>query len=256
MASNNKSDCAQARALLGPDAGPSESTSETRDARHHVEHCQDCQSLYAQHRSVADRLRVISNSQKSPGDLRAKVLAAINREETVAPSRTIKRFARWPVLGGLVAAAAALAIWIGGDPQTGLTGSAVAAAMQNAPTRDSMVTTESGSLQDWFRTHSIPVFEIPMIENAQLTGGRVIQLAGRQSAAVDFIKDGLQLTYVMAPVSEWLEELSIKDIMMLRSHGHEVALWEEDGTARAVLSPMPRRQLLEIAEQCKNKRIL
>ncbi len=211
MASNNKSDCAQARALLGPDAGPRESTSETRDARHHVEQCPDCQSLYAQHRSVADRLRIISDNQKSPGDLRAKVLAAINREGKVAPNRTIKRFAPWPVLGGLVAAAAALAIWIGGRPQTPLTESAVAAAMQNAPTRDSMATTESGSLQDWFQTHNIPIFDIPMIENAQLTGGRVIQLAGRQSAAVDFVKDGMQLTYVMAPVAEWLEELSLPE---------------------------------------------
>jgi len=257
--SNNLSDCARIRALLGPDVGPRESTPETRDAYDHLEQCQQCTSFFALQKSIAGRLRDISENQKPPGNLREHVLAAIDREENVAPRRTRKPVTPWPALGGLVAAAAALAIWIGVRPpssQDDLMGSTVAAAIQGAPTSDALITSESRSLQDWFQTRSIPLFDIPVIEDAQLTGGRVIQLAGRRSAAVDFVKDGLQLTYVMAPVLEWLEELPAEDIMTMSSDGYEIALWEEDGTTRAVFSSMPRRQVLEIAEQCKYKRIL
>lgn len=245
--------CSEARILLGPDPGPRPASPEVEDAFAHYRTCQGCQAFFDSHRRLAARLRRLSETQHAPDHLRHRIAAAL-AEETSAEGRVPpRRSARRWWAGGLVAAAAALAVWLSVarfDPMKPF----VEEAFGQVDSESVLTTTDRAPLAEWFAGHDVPPFEIPDVAGAQLARARVTSVGGIRSAAIDFVMDGIELTYLMVPTQRFLDEMNESDIVSLSSDGYEVALWMEDGTSRAVVSSMPRGQLMAVAEQCKYKR--
>gem|GEM_PF-5650991 len=245
--------CAEAQEILAPYPGPTRSTPEAREAFAHYETCPACKALFEDHRRLADSIRRVATTQRAPDYLRARILETIEAEQrAVVPTRP--KYGLW-VSGAIVAAAAALTLWLGGTqplpPDQGVT--PLIAAL-TTPDQPLLQTTSAPPLASWFVDQQIRPFEIPDIDNADLVGGRVTQVRGITSPLIDFVQDGIPVTYVMVPDQELLRGLTADGILTISTGDYEVAAWLEDGTFRAVLSRMPREQLLLIAEQCKYKR--
>ena len=239
-------DCRLARQHLAPEPGPRATSPDVEAAFRHYQGCRACQDFFETHRRLAGLVRRAGRGVHAPPDLAPRILAAVSRHEASATTALRSRRNLW--LGGVaVAAAAVLTLWlgppVGSDPLTARPFVEQALAV-DGPARATPALAP-GPLDQWFRSQQIHGFEIPDIEQA------------RMSAAVDFeTPTGFQVTYIMVPDTRLFGGVNESDIMTMSSDGWEVAMWVENGTARAVISQMPRGDLLTIAEQCKNKRIL
>ncbi len=103
----------------------------------------------------------------------------------------------------------------------------------------------------------VPEFDIPDIPNAKIAGARLTTIDGLTSAVIDFVQDdGSPITYLMVPKAKIVDEMDAERIIARTSKQYEVAMWQEDGTARALFADMPREQIISIAELCKFKRAI
>lgn len=247
-------DCSQARLQIGPDLGPQNPSEDNDAAFAHYENCGACQSFYQIQSALSLRLRAASTA-KASNALRDAVLARAVTEATPGVSSLSRPKRPWRIVGSLLAAAATVAIWFGvTQPASDSITPAFATAVQASQPQNVLESSEPASLLAWFVEAEVPAFEIPDIADAVLQRGRIIEIEGQRAAAIDFDRGGVELTYVMAPVDQWLAALRRDGIRSGSSLGVQIAAWEEAGTARAVLASIPTAELLEVAEACKNKR--
>ena len=248
-------DCTQARLILGPDPGPRTASPEVDAAFAHYEDCDACHALFANHRLVAERVRQAAGAQRAPDALRARIMTALEEESQRPPAVTPRR--RWGmVAAALVAATVAGLFFTNGGVNTG-DEIAPLVAQTFQPGEDSILITQAEPLRAWLTSHSVPDFDIPDIPNARIAGARLTTVDGVRSAVIDFVQnDGSAITYLMVPKAKIVDEMDAERILARTSSEYEVAMWQEDGTARALFADIPRERIMAIAELCKFKRAI
>lgn len=249
--------CDDARARLAPEPGPLPATPEAHEAFAHYAECPACQEFFRTHQHLAARIRRAARDVRAPEDLAERILTAIDSPAREVPARQARSSLWFPGLA--VASAAVIALWLG--PPLGRDPLAARPFLEQALAADGMARTTPGrvpaQLAAWFDSQRISGFAIPEIEDATMYRGRVTWVAGSRSAAVDFeTPEGNRLTYLMVPDAAMFGGVRESEIWAMSADGWEVAMWVEGGTARAVLSRMPRDQLMAIAERCRSKRVL
>jgi anti-sigma factor RsiW len=250
-------DCTRAQTLLAPEPGPSATFPEADEALAHYSACERCQTSFANQRRVADRLRHLAQNQRAPAALRDRVLTAINLEQDKIQRRARLRFA-FSGGAGLVAAAAAMVLWLSGpaDPQDVL-GPFVAQAIDEEPASQSMVTADAAPLEEWLASQMGESVHVPIIPDAELVAGEVASVEGMPSAAVRYRVRGAELTYFALPAGKTIARMTVEDdeMVSLTSGDYEVVVWGEDGSARVLVASLPRDELQAIAVHCRMKRI-
>lgn len=248
-------DCSNARLLLGPDPQPASTSPELVEAHRHYGQCEACRAFFAAQRKVAERLRRLAQGPPAPAALRARVLATIDQERRERERLVHHR--RWAFLGGgaLVAAAAVAVLMLASpaDPMDIAT-PFVRQVTQRAAVSSAMTTGEV-QLAEWLASQMGSAVHIPVIPDAELLGGRVTQLGDVRTAVVDYRIHGMSLTYFHIPAVRILGRPIAEgdELLSLSSGGYEVVMWRENDSARAVVSPMSRRELQAIAEHCRRK---
>ena len=209
---------------------------------------------------LAARLRRIADAQRAPQYLRNRVYAGLAAERFTDHRR---RF-RWDLAGAaaggaFLAAAAALAIWIAGPanrselPEE----SWVDVALNQVTGPALMHTNQPASLRSWFESQVDYAVDVPDIPEAVLQGGRLAYVGGIRGAAVEYDLNGQVLTYLMVPDGGVMDRLAGHGdtLVTWSSRGYQIIMWKQGGDTRALVGPLPRKDLYQIADHCRKTMI-
>ncbi len=95
---------------------------------------------------------------------------------------------------------------------------------------------------------------VPDIPEAVLVGARVSDVGGQRSAIVVYLSRGMPVTYFALPTGQVMgRPVHDRGVISGASDGYEVALWTEQGRTRAIVAPMSRQEVIEIANECRSK---
>lgn len=160
------------------------------EAEAHLEHCEDCQALAADH---ADMKAAMARApyHRAPAALRAKIGDMLDAEDKVVPFKTPRRSGFWLGAGsgaGGMAIAAALAFLVFAPANN-----AVVADLADAHVRSLMgehlidvASSDHHTVKPWFAGHSnvSPPTEDFKADGFTLVGGRADYVHGAQAAVV------------------------------------------------------------------------
>ena len=157
---------------------------------------------------------------------------------------------------GLVAAAFAIAVGLNSSgpsftrPFALQAGRPVAAAA-------SFSSASFQEVEAWLRLRTGTALRLPEIPEADLEGGRVVEMDGVLTAVAVYNLRGTSLTYFAVPASEVSgTPLDVAaGIVAGSAQGVEVAVWSEPGGIRALAASMSRSDLRSVAADCRNKAI-
>lgn len=248
--------CEESRLELWPKPGPRATSAESAEALAHYAACVACQQFFRTEADLSARLRRLA-ATPAPARLRARILATLDAESVTA---TARRRARWFAGTGavLLAAAAAIALLVGPGPEPATIASPlVQHARVPLDEAQSITSSNVDDVERWFaETMGHPV-AVLNITDAYLVGGRVATLDGSRAAVVVYLYHGMPLTYFALPTNDVMGVPVRGDQVMATSvDGYEVALWTEDGKARAVVAPMPRAEVMDVAKECRDKALI
>ncbi len=207
------------------------------------------------------RLRRIADTHHAPQALRDRVFAGIAGEHFAEKRRGI----RWDLIaaatgGAFLSAAAALAIWLAvptapAAPQQAE--SWVDIALNQVAGAGVMQTDRPASLRSWFESQVNYTVDVPDIPDAQLRGGRLAYLGGIQGVAVEYEIGGRDLTYLMVPEGNVLDMLAEQGdtLVAWSSRGYQIVMWKQGGATRALVGPLPRKEIRDIADHCRRTMI-
>ncbi len=211
-------------------------------------------------RHLAGRLRRIAETQRAPAELRDRVFA-----ELAAQRLGERRWLRWDLVaagmgGALLSAAAAITIWIAAPNTAPRTGESATAwfdvALNNVMGEAYLQTDRPATLRTWFEAQVSHDIDVPAIPDADLRGGRLAYLGGIRGAAIEYRLNDLPLTYLMVPDDVVQAFANPPDSMVTwTERGYRIVMWRQDGTTRALVAPMPRSELIQIAEHCRRTMI-
>ena len=208
---------------------------------------------------LAARLRSIADSQRAPRYLRERIYAGIAAESFTERGRQF----RWDLVGagagGALAAAAAFAIWLAvpaNRPPLQVE-SWVDIALNQVTGGAMMQTDEPASLRSWFESQVDYAVDVPDIPDAVLRGGRLAYVGGIRGAAMEYDVHGQDLVYLMVPHGSVMDMLASPGDTLLAwsSRGYQIVMWKQGGGTRALLGPLPQKELYEIADHCRRTMI-
>ncbi len=205
-------------------------------------------------RRLAGRLRRIAETQRAPRRLRDQVFADLAAEQL----DTRRRF-RWDLLaagfgGALVSAAAALTIWLATPNPAPVRDDTpwLDIALNNVTGEAIFQTNEPTALRTWLEARVSHDLDVPAIPNAKLKGGRLAYVAGFRGAAIEYTLNDVPLTYLMIPHDVMNMFAAAGDsVVTWSARGQRIVMWIQGGDTRALVAPIPRNELLEIAEHCR-----
>lgn len=205
---------------------------------------------------LAARLRSIADLQRAPRHLRERIYAGIAAESF---TERRQRF-RWDLLGAgsggaFLAAAAVLAIWLAvpANRQRLQAESWVDIALNQVTGGAMMQTDEPEALRSWFESQVDYDVDVPDIPDAVLQGGRLAYVGGIRGAAVEYDVHGQDLVYLMVPQGNVLDMLASRGdtLVTWSSRGYQIVMWKQGGGTRALVGPLPQKELYELADHCR-----
>jgi anti-sigma factor RsiW len=154
-----------------------------QEAERHMETCTDCQALAGDIADVSDALRGVK--VRAPDALRARISAALDREDARRPARSF--WAGAASGGGITALAAGLALFVLLPPSATTLTASVTEAHGRALTSEKTIMVASSShhtVKPWLAAHvaiSPPVTDFAA-DGFVLVGGRSDEVAGARAA--------------------------------------------------------------------------
>jgi anti-sigma factor RsiW len=127
-----------------------------------------------------------------------------------------------------------------------------ARALAGLPATDALSSSQATEVERWLESRVGYRVDVPLISEAHLKGGLVLDDHGVATAAVTYRLHGKPLTYLAVPTARIMgRPVDNADIEMTTVDGLIVATWTERGTARAVMAPIPEGELATVARECK-----
>ena len=205
---------------------------------------------------LAARLRSIADSQRAPRHLRERIYAGIAAESSAERRQQF----RWALVGSgaggaFFAAAAAFAIWLAvpaAQPPLQVE-SWVDIALNRVTGGAMMQTDEPESLRSWLESQVDYEVDVPDIPDAVLRGGRLAYVGGIRGAAVEYDVHGQHLVYLMVPHGSVMDMLASQGdtVLTWSSRGYQIVMWKQGSGTRALLGPLPQKELYQIADHCR-----
>ena len=247
--------CEDVRLALWPEPGPRPVEQALAEAFEHYARCDACQRFFQVQRSLDQRLGRLARAASVPAGLRERVRSAITHEAVISIAR---RRAWWLTGAGtaMLGAAAALVLVLTRPSMPANVAQPLVAAARAGLDDGGTVFTSSDveQVEAWLENHVGYPVVVPEITDALLKGGRVAEIGGTKGAAVVYLMHGRPLSYFALASNQVMGRPVRGDrVIPVSSDGYEVALWSERGFARAIVAPMPRSDVVAIAEECRRK---
>jgi len=249
--------CEEARQILGPEPGESPTGGQHEQAHAHCAGCDACRQYYGAQRALGRRLfRLGAAAIQAPPWLAARVRASLDVETVRLERRRRTRLFAGSGTAAL-AAAAALFLLLGAPDTSRRMASPLARAAQAGLGSPAAITSsDTAILRAWLQHEVGYAVEIPTISDADLVGASVTEMDGVRGAAVVYEYHGQPLTYFDLPSTgssgRWPQSGVVESAS---ADGYEVAVWTQEGGARAVVAPMPRRAVVGVANECRRKAV-
>jgi anti-sigma factor RsiW len=238
---------------LGPDPEAHSTSPELAEAYTHYASCVGCRRYFGFQDRLAHRLHQLPGPGQTPPTLRARVHEALAHEDTRVRRRRVRLFAGG---GSMLAVAAAtifaLAVLPGSARQVVLPLAQEARIGLAKPA--AITSSDTAALREWLDAEVGYAVEIPAISEAELKGAAVTEVDGVRGAAVVYEYHGMPLTYFDLPSDRAFTTL-VRDgsLRSAAADGYELAIWTQQGGTRAVAAPMPRREVVKVANECREK---
>lgn len=245
--------CEEARLALWPDPRPRPGSADLADALEHYASCLACQRFFDREAALVRRL---GRLQEVParGELRARIAAALDQRPLPRPRRR-----RWAIGGGIaaLAAAAALTLLLTRPPMPPDVARPLVAEARIGLDSQSLTSPDFAAVERWLEDRLGYTVRLPEISDAALVGGRIATLGGVRIPTAVYLVHGMPVSYFALPSGDVMgAPVKSRDVVAMASNGYHIALWSERGLARAVVAPMPRREVVQIAEECQRKAVL
>jgi hypothetical protein len=220
------------------------------DARTHYDSCASCRHFFQSQAALGVRLKGLKRPP-APAALRRSIERLLTAERL--PTRWSVRRVAW-LAAGLAAAALAIAIGLNSSGPDLARPFAMQAVRPAAPGA-SISSTSFQEVEGWLRLRTGMAVRLPEIPEADLEGGRVVEVEGVTTGAAVYDVGGISLIYFAVPALEISgTALDVAAGIVLGSaEGVEVAVWSEPGGIRAVAASMSRADLRAVAADCRNK---
>lgn len=245
--------CQAARSALWPEPPSPPAPPELEEALAHYGGCAACQAFFRRERALAARLRRL-RATVVPDTTRARL------ERALAAERGRRRKRQWLVAGGgaaVVAAAAALVLLISPPPMPEAATRPLVVEASAGLLDDAMVSGELSHVEQWLGQQVGYAVELPEIDEAVVVGGRVAVVGGTPIPVAFYLLRGTPISYFALPTGDVMgAPVPGTDVVTVSSDGYEVAVWSERGFARALVAPLPRREMVAIAKECKRKALM
>ena len=247
--------CEDVRLALWPEPGPRPVEQALAEAFEHYARCDACQRFFQVQRSLDQRLGRLARARSVPAGLRERVRSAITDEAVISIAH---RRAWWLTGAGtaLLAAAAALVLVLTRPSMPPHVAQPLVAEARAGLDDGGAVFTSSDveQVEAWLENHVGYPVVVPEITDALLKGGRIAEIGGTKGAAVVYLMHGRPISYFALASNQVMGRPVRGDrVIPVSSDGYEVALWSERGFARAIVAPMPRSDVVAIAEECRRK---
>lgn len=248
--------CEEARRILGPEPSEPPMGGQQEQAHAHRAGCDACRRYYGAQRALSRRLRQLSAAAlQAPPWLAARIRASLDDETALL----VRRRSRLIAGSGTVAlaAAAALLLLLGAPDTSRRMASPLARAAQaglGSPV--SIASSDTAILRAWLQHEVGYTVDIPNISDADLVGASVTEMDGVRGAAVVYEYRGRPLTYFDLPSTGFPGGWPQSGVVESASaNGYEVAVWAQEGGARAIAAPMPRQTVVDVANECRRKAV-
>lgn len=268
-------DCPTVRESLWPPERPRLATEDVVEMRAHVADCPECRDYFEQDEvllELYDRLR----ERKAPSGLRDRIFDVIARERTttrrpagegdgaqggggVSPLRS--RWAR-VAAGGLAAAlVGALVLWAG-TSRSNPAAADVAAAdrslyvedyLRRAVGQDRIESSNPAEVAGFLQRELALALKPLDLEGLSLTGAEICLLEGRRGAMILYDAGGATLSHYVVPVEGVRPRPPAKATSLEEptsgAQGPGVVTWATSSLQQALVGPLPRDRLLELARR-------
>lgn len=245
--------CEDVRQALWPQPGPRPVSAGLTEAFEHYSACADCQAFFRVQEALGRRLGRLAEV-RAPLGLDQRIQESLAEHES---DLTVRRRTRWLAGTGtvLVAAAAAITLMLARPSVPAeVAQPLVAEARIGLEVTDAIASSNPGEVSSWLESQVGYEVTVPDITDALLLGGRVAELGGSKSAAIVYLFHGMPVSYFALPTNDVMgKPIRSEKVIPITSDGYEVALWSEQGSARAVVAPMPREEVVQLAEECRRK---
>jgi hypothetical protein len=244
--------CGRARRLLWPGAGPREATAEMVAAREHASECEACQEFLQDMQRVSDRIGRLAPRSTAPADVRDRLFKTIAQARTAtAPLARAARL-RQMMVAGVTALLVAAIGWLGYvalQTDAGATDPIGSIVEDRLRSQQGAGLASSDSLQvaQWLAERLPFAVQVPIFPEASLMGDRVLVNNRRTGAVVEYVVQGLLLTYYVLPGAAMGDP---RQIQIASRAGYRVASWHDAGLTHALVATLPGSRLLEYARYC------
>jgi anti-sigma factor RsiW len=164
---------------------------ERRELELHLTECASCRAHVDAERADHETLRAALAAPRAPDLLRARIGRALDAEDRLAERAERRRWTGWLLPGSaMLAAAAAIAVFVGVHPAADTAGPVVQEAQRQ--TQLSMpLEVQGASTGPWLRQHFAPSLTPPQFSEPgiQLTGARLTAISGHDAARLDYRVD-------------------------------------------------------------------
>jgi anti-sigma factor RsiW len=244
--------CGTVRRLLWPGTAVREALPEVISARQHVKECAQCRSFFEERNPLQAGLKEVAAHERAPFEVRQRLFAAIAEERTkssgpfrgshwlpiaaaaavtlVAIALADRRFDQ-PALEQSFAAAVAL------DHGQWLHGGGISSSAQNEVSR-------------WIATRVPYAVDVPAFPSAQLKGGRIARIEGKQAAVMLYELDAQPMSYFVLQLDATDVGARIERLSHSRLEGYQLVMWREPGLLHVLVGRVPTATLDQLALMC------
>lgn len=263
---DEKVGCVNARTILLAKETGMLSRNETTEAEIHLSTCEECRRYFQYDEQFRQLLRQKLTQTVTPPSLRESLLQQVSEQST--KHSKFKPLSRWKRrLFGRAGAVVALvlvgsiAVYLGfvkhQDEPSPLLPSLLIQDHIEFQLRENpydVQTSDKTQLEGWLAKRVDFAVNIPVIQNAELRGGRLCYLFGRRVAFALFEKDGRPISaYILDGTGVDLSSIggsgarSGKRICKRSEKGYNAILWESNGLIYALVSSMQPDELEAVA---------
>jgi anti-sigma factor RsiW len=257
------SSCEQTRRILWPLDRPRGFVGGEEDARVHLRECAGCQAFFAADTKLTGVLGRYGGGAKAPPALRARVLAAIVREERQAagdatanqmatPDAGRTRRAESPGRGtiGLIAATVLLAAIPvtflvardGSEPAEDLF---VQDYLRRAVEENVLESPDAAAVSHFFMSELGVAVTPAQVKNAEMTRAMVCLLRDRRAAMVEYRVGDHTVAHYMLPRDD--RSVGLTALLTESQRGVQVAAWSDDEFEHVLVSDLPESELAQLA---------
>ena len=212
------------------------------------------QEYFDYHPALGRRLdRLAATARTAPPHLEVRIRETLARE-SARPSRR-HRVGLFAAGGATLAAATVVLALLGKPAGESLAPPLAREARLGLAKVVAIESSDTAALVEWLQSEVGYQVDIPAISHAELVGATVAELGDVRGAAVVYEYRGTPLTYFALPAWDVLGQPVPDGLTATAANGYEVALWTEQGAARAVAASMPRQAVLQVAEECRGKAV-